>query len=155
MVKTASTVFVISFVAVLVACSSEDAGSSREQAKTAAPASSAAVTRGARVSVTADKTHAVQPGDEITLTIAVAGFRLSPESVGGTNQEGVGHYRVYLDDASGEDYIAAGAQPTTKVTIPQDINDGSHDLRVVLHNNDKSPLEPRVDGSVLLIVYRL
>jgi hypothetical protein len=149
-VKTAFTVLVGSLLMMLVACSGEDAGSSAEQKSSAAPA-----TGGARVTVKADKTHAVQPGDEITLTISVDEFRLAPESIGDANQEGVGHYRVYLDDASGESYIAVGAQPTTKVTIPADISDGSHDLRVVLHNNDKSPVEPGVEGSVLLIVYRL
>ena len=41
------------------------------------------------------------------------------------------------------------------MTIPADISDGSHDLRVVLHNNDKSPVQPPVESSVLLIVYRL
>lgn len=105
--------------------------------------------------VKADKTHAVQPEDQITLTISVTDFRLSPEGIGGANEAGAGHYRVYLDGATGDDYLAATAEPTTKVTIPADISDGSHDLRVVLHNNDETPLQPPVEGSVLLIVYRL
>ena len=71
------------------------------------------------------------------------------------NEDGVGHYRVYLDSAAGEDYLAQGAENTTKVTIPETITDGSHDLRVVLHNNDHTPLDPAAEGSVLLIVYRL
>jgi len=112
-------------------------------------------TGGAALSVKADKTHAVQPQDEITLTISVTEFRLAADSIGAANQDGVGHYRIYLDDASGDDYLVARAEPVTKVTIPADINDGSHDLRVVLHNNDKSPVQPAVEGSVLLIVYRL
>lgn len=105
--------------------------------------------------VEADKTHAVQPEDQITLTISVSDFRLSPEGIGGANEDGVGHYRVYLDNASGDDYLVAAAGATAKVTIPADISDGSHDLRVVLLNNDKSPLQPPVESSVLLIVYRL
>jgi len=135
----------------LAACSGEDDAGKAEQAKpvTTAPATSAAV------SVKADKTHAVQPEDEITLTISVKGFRLAADGIGSENQSGVGHYRVYLDDASGEAYLAAGADATTKVTIPADISDGSHDLRVVLHNNDETPVDPPVEGSVLLIVYRL
>jgi hypothetical protein len=135
----------------LVACSDE--GGKSGQAKSATPESTAA--GGARLSVKADKTHAVQPKDEITLTISVTDFRLASDSIGAANQDGVGHYRVYLDNASGDDFLASGADPTTKVTIPADISDGSHDLRVVLHNNDKSPLDPAVEGSVLLIVYRL
>ncbi len=154
MVKTALTAIVSAVALMLVACSDEDDGSKAKQAD-AATQTTAAAAAGAGVSVKADKTHAVQPNDEITLTISVMDFRLAPDSIGAANQDGVGHYRVYLDDASGDDYIAVGAESTTKVTIPADITDGSHDLRIVLHNNDKSPLEPAVQGSVLLIVYRL
>ena len=139
----------------LVACSGEDDGSEAKQVDAATQTTAAAAAGGAGVSVKSDKTHAVQPNDEITLTISATDFRLAPDSIGAANQDGVGHYRVYLDDASGDDYLALGAEATAKVTIPADINDGSHDLRVVLHNNDKSPLEPAVQGSVLLIVYRL
>lgn len=136
----------------VVACSDEDDAGKAGQAKQV-PA--ATVSAGAGLSVKADKTHAVQPKDEITLTISVTDFRLAPESIGAANQDGVGHYRVYLDGASGDDYLAVGAESIAKVTIPADISDGSHDLRVVLQNNDQSPLDPPVEGSVLLIVYRL
>ena len=152
MVKTALTVILSAVVLMLVACSGEDDATKAKQAD-AATQSPAAGTVG--VSVTADKTYAVQPNDEITLTISVTDFRLAPDSVGAANQDGAGHYRVYLDDASGDDYLAVGAETTLKVAIPADINDGSHDLWVVLQNNDKSPLQPAVRGSVLLIVYRL
>ena len=114
-----------------------------------------AAASGPTVKVSADKTHAVQPGDEITLTIEVSGFSLDSTKMDQANEDGVGHYRVYLDSASGEDYLAQGADNTMKVTVPEDITDGSHDLRVVLHNNDHTPLEPASEGSVLLIVYRL
>jgi ABC-type enterochelin transport system substrate-binding protein len=154
-VKTALTAIVSAVVLLLVACSGEDDGSKARQADATTQTPAAAIAGGAGLSVKADKTHAVQPKDEITLTISVTDFRLAPDSIGTANQDGVGHYRVYLDDASGDDYLAVGAESTTKVTVPADINDGSHDLRVVLHNNDKSPLEPVVQGSVLLIVYRL
>jgi hypothetical protein len=136
----------------LVACSGEDEASKSGQA---AQSSSSVATGGAVLSVKADKTHAVQPEDEITLSISVTDFRLAAGSIGGANQDGVGHYRVYLDDASGGNYLVVGADAVAKVSVPADINDGSHDLRVVLHNNDGSPLEPAVRGSVLLIVYRL
>lgn len=153
MVKKALTIILGGFLLSLVACSGEDEGGKAEQAQSAAP--SVAASGGATLSVKADKTHAVQPNDEITLTISVTDFRLAPDSIGAANEDGVGHYRVYLDSASGDDFLVAGAEPTTKVTIPGDISDGSHDLRVVLFNNDKSPLDPAIEGSVLLIVYRL
>jgi ABC-type enterochelin transport system substrate-binding protein len=148
-VKTALTASAV--ILLLVACSGEDEAGKAGQASQPP----AAVTSAAALTVKADKTHAVQPQDEITLSIAVTDFRLAPDSIGGANQDGVGHYRVYLDSASGDSYLAVGAASTTKVTIPADISDGSHDLRVVLHNNDRSPLAPPVEGSVLLIVYRL
>lgn len=107
------------------------------------------------VTVTADKTHAVQPNDEITLTIEVSDFALDASKIGQGNEPGVGHYRVYLDAATGDDFLAQSADATTKITVPDDITDGSHELRVVLRNNDRSPLEPPVEGRVLLIVYRL
>lgn len=108
----------------------------------------------ATVNVSADKTHAVQPGDEITVSVEVTGFGLDGSLMGQSNQEGVGHYSVYLDDTS-TDPLAVSADPSVKLTIPQDITDGSHDVLVVLQNNDSSPLTPSVQGSVLLIVYRL
>lgn len=110
---------------------------------------------GPRVEIDSDKTDAVQPGDELTLTIEVTDFTLDASKVGQANEIGVGHFRIYLDEASGDDYLAQGAQTTTKLKLPEQITDGSHDLRVVLHNNDQSPLEPSAEGSVLLIVYRL
>lgn len=158
MVKTASIVISGAFALLLAACSGEDSGGEAgktDAGKQPAAAPAAQSVAGATMSVKADKTHAVQPNDVITLTIDLTDFRLAPDGIGSANQDGVGHYRVYLDTASGDDYLAVGAEPTAKVTIPGDISDGSHDLRVVLHNNDKSPVEPGVEGSVLLIVYRL
>lgn len=153
MVKPVSFVGVLALA--LVACSSEDDGGKATKSDADAKPAATAAAGGATLTVTADKTHAVQPNDEITLTIQVTDFRLSPDSIGAANQAGVGHYRIYLDDASGDDFLTQGAEATAKVVIPGDINDGSHDLRVVLHNNDKSPVEPGIEGSVLLIVYRL
>jgi len=151
-VKKALTAIVGALALSLVACSGEDDGGEAGQA---GAGTQPLATGGATLSVKADKTHAVQPKDEITLTISVTDFRLAPDSIGTANQDGVGHYRVYLDDASGDDYLAIGAQSIAKVAVPADISDGSHDLRVVLHNNDKSPLQPAVQGSALIIVYRL
>jgi hypothetical protein len=139
-------------LALLVGCAEEDQAATaggKTEAQAAPPAG------GPTLIVKADKTHAVQPKDEITLTISTTEFELDSSKIGQANESGVGHYRVYLDGASGEDYLAAGADTTTKVTVPEDITDGSHDLRVVLHGNDARPLSPPVQAEVLLIVYRL
>ena len=155
MVKTAFTGIVGALVLLLVACSGEEEGSNAGQTDAGAKQPVAAASSQAVLSVKADKTHAVQPEDEITLTISVTDFRLAADSIGVANEIGVGHYRIYLDNASGDDHLAVGADSVIKVIIPADISDGSHDLRVVLHSNDKSPLQPTVEASVLLIVYRL
>ena len=113
------------------------------------------VAHGPEVSVSADKTHAVQPGDEITLTVTVNKFTLDASKIGKSNEADVGHYRVYLDDASGDNFLADSGADTVKVKVPDEITDGSHQLRVVLHNNDRSPVTPAAQGDVWLIVYRL
>ncbi|MDJ0957604.1 MAG: hypothetical protein QNI91_12125 [Arenicellales bacterium] len=150
--KNMITLLTVIALAILVSCDKDgEEAQAPEQKQDAAETTPG----GPTVMVSADKTHAVQPGDEITLTIEVSGFTLDPAKMDQANEDGVGHYRIYLDSASGEDYLAQGAENTTKVTIPETITDGSHDLRVVLHNNDQTPLDPAAEGSVLLIVYRL
>ncbi len=147
-------------VAGLTGCG-EDAPPERPPAATApadAPVSeSAATTPAAAVSMTvsADKTHAVQPGDEITVTVALTGFTLDAAKIGASDESGIGHYRVYLDGATGEDFLAESGTPVTRVVIPQDVTDGSHELRAVLYRNSRAPLEPPVEASVTLIIYRL
>lgn len=130
---------------------SADEAANAELKKMAQPVASSAP----GIKVTADKTHAVQPGDVITLTIEVERFALESVGAGAPNVPGRGHYRVYLDDAGGDDFLAEGWSSTLRVTVPQDITDGSHELRIILVNNDNSPLDPPVAGGVLLIVYRL
>ncbi len=141
----------------LVGCADEngDRGRQAPSEPTADRATAAPGADGPRVNLRSDKTHAVQPGDELTLTIEVSGYTLDPNQIGAENEPGVGHYRVYLDDASGDEYLAVAAEPTLKVKLPASVTDGSHDLRVVLFENDGTPLAPPAEGSVLLIVYRL
>lgn len=134
-------------------CSRDEGGEGATQATTEQTAPNAPAADGPIIEVSADKTHAVQPGDEITLTVSVSNFTLDAARMGQDNENGVGHYSVHLDE-SGEALLTDGAA-TTKVVIPESITDGSHDLRVVLHNNDGTPLSPGVQSSVTLIVYRL
>ena len=103
----------------------------------------------------ADKTHAVQPGDELTVTVEITGFSLDGAEIGKANQDGVGHYRVYLNDASDDGFLAESAEKQVKVLIPQDLADGSHELRVVLYHNDRTPVSSAPQSAITLIVYRL
>ncbi len=153
--KTMRHLMLLAAVLVLAsACSGDKGADSQPEAESPEP-TSANTTAGPEVSVSADKTHAVQPGDEITLTITVNKFTLDASKIGKPNEPDVGHYRVYLDNASGDDFLADSGANTVKVKVPNDITDGSHQLRVVLHNNDRSPVTPAAQGDVWLIVYRL
>lgn len=132
-------------MALISGCAEEEPGSG-----TAAPDSGESrADQGAevRLEVSADKTHAVQPGDELTVAVQSA-------SGSGAAPAGTARYRAYLDDADGDDYLAASSAPTFKVRIPENVTDGSHELRVVLYDGD-TLTNPPTAGSVWLIVYRL
>ncbi len=144
-------------LALVSGCADEDEAAPSKAASTAQPAGETAEARGdlPKIAVSADKTHAVQPGDEITVSVSVSGFRLDAGRIGQANEPGVGHYRIYLNQTGGEDFLAEAATPSIKITLPLDITDGSHELIVALYNNDRTPVSPAVDRGVLLIVYRL
>ncbi len=147
----------LAVLSLIAACSEEGERGSEKAATTEQAQESAASSSGAgpKIAVSADKTHAVQPGDEITVSVTVSGFRLDPDRIGQANEPGVGHYRVYLNKTGGDGFLAEGAGPSIKITLPPDITDGSHELIVALYNNDRTPVSPPVDAGVLLIVYRL
>ena len=106
------------------------------------------------VSVTADKTHAVQPNDEIRIEVTVDGFVLDGSKVGAAAEPGAGHYHVYLGGADGEPLLVS-AESSDMVKVPADVTDGTHTLRIRLRNHDHSPLDPPVEATVRLIIYRL
>ena len=106
------------------------------------------------ITVTADKTHAVQPSDEIRIEASVEGFELDAEKIGADAQPGEGHYHVYLGSAGGEPLLVS-ADPSAVVKVPADVTDGTHTLRVQLRNHDHSPLDPPAEATVRLIIYRL
>ena len=106
------------------------------------------------ITVTADKTHAVQPNDEIRIEVTVEGFVLDGANVGAEPEPGAGHYHVYLGDPDGEPLLVS-ADPSAVVKVPADVTDGTHSLRVQLRNHDHSPLDPPVEATARLIIYRL
>ena len=153
--KQAAWVMVCAIAFAVIGCGDGSDKSAGSAPAPQAESSGAGMAMAASVSVSADKTHAVQPLDEITLTVTTSGFTLSESAIGEPNEPDTGHYRVYLDSASGDDYLLESAAAVSKVTVPESITDGSHDLRVVLYSNDKNQLAPAVETSALLIVYRL
>ena len=106
------------------------------------------------IAVTADKTHAVQPNDEIRIEVSVEGFVLDGANIGADPEPGAGHYHVYLGDPAGQPLLVS-AEPSAVVKVPADVTDGTHSLRVQLRNHDHSPLDPPVEASARLIIYRL
>ena len=106
------------------------------------------------ITVTADKTHAVQPNDEIRIEVAVEGFVLDGANIGADPVPGAGHYHVYLGDPDAEPLLVS-ADPSAVVKVPADVTDGTHSLRVQLRNHDHSPLDPPAEATARLIIYRL
>ena len=129
---------------------SETTGSSAQAPASEASEAAAEIT----LEVTADKTHAVQPGDEIRITVNVTGFALDGTEVGSDAVPDSGHYHVYLGDPQGEPLLVS-ADGSAIVKVPADVTDGTHSLRVQLRNHDHSPLDPPVETTVRLIIYRL
>lgn len=151
-----NTVFAVIAFTLAIGCTDDDTGSPEStRPEITQEGSGASESMGPKISFSADKTHAVQPGDELTLTVTVSDFTLDAGKLNEANETGIGHFRVYLDDATGDDYLAMSGDPKTTVKVPDDITDGSHEVRVALHNNDQSPLSPPVEAKVWIIVYRL
>jgi len=92
------------------------------------------------------------PGATLKLTITVTNFTLSQDNIGKANADGVGHYRVYLDDKSGGDFLEEGAKTSVDLTLPNDLTPGSHVLKVVLLNNDNTPLVPNVEETTTFTI---
>ena len=92
---------------------SETAGSSAQAPTAEADKAATAIT----LEVTADKIHAVQPGDEIRITVSVTGFALDGTKVGTGAVSGSGHYHVYLGDAQGESLLVS-AEGSAIVKVP-------------------------------------
>ena len=149
----------VAVLAVATGCSDDDRSPESANDDGSAKASAATPEAGAAtapitLAVTADKTHAVQPGDVIRITVSVTGFMLDAERMGAGAAPGSGHYHVYLGDPEGEPLLVS-AEESAGVEVPADVTDGTHSLRVQLRNHDHSPLDPPVETKVRLIIYRL
>ena len=146
-------------LAMVAGCSEESAPPEPAKTESSAPAPAAEpqeseTTPSITLEVTADKTHAVQPEDEIRITVSVQGFALDGTKIGAESEPGSGHYHVYLGDTEGNPLLVS-ADASAVVTVPADVTDGTHSLRIQLRNHDHSPLDPPVGTKVRLIIYRL
>ena len=133
---------------------STDAAQSGTAAESGAGQEDGGSTSPVSVAVTADKTHAVQPNDEIRIEVTVEGFELDGAKIGAAAEPGAGHYHAYLGSAD-EEPLLVSADASAVVKVPADITDGTHTLRIALRNHDHTPLDPPVEAAVRLIIYRL
>jgi len=79
-------------------------------------------------------------GLDLEVNIDVSNFTLIPQSIGLANQDGEGHYFVYLDDAEGAEFLYSGADNSFTVPLGDGVAPGIHSLRLALVANDNSPL---------------
>ena len=94
----------------------------------------------------------VAPGESVELEITVVNFVLAPGSIDKLPKPGAGHFRIYLDDKTGMDYVAIGAKQQFQFTLPKDTKPGERKLRISLRENDGSPLSPVIETTVKLEV---
>jgi hypothetical protein len=90
-------------------------------------------------------------GATVNGTIAVENFVLEA-AVGQPNQPGHGHYHIYLDQASGIDYLVSDEVPSVPISIPEGTALGMHTLRISLGENNHLPLNPPVEDFVDITV---
>ena len=83
-------------------------------------------------------------GATVNGTIAVENFVLEA-ALGQPNQPGHGHYHIYLDDASGIDYLVSDNAPSVPIRIPEGTAPGMHTIRISLGENNHLPLNPPVE----------
>jgi hypothetical protein len=80
-----------------------------------------------------------------TGSVSVENFTLDPDSFGGANVDGEGHYHVFIDDL----YLGASGESTFTAT---NVIPGERVLRVGLFNNDHSERNPPVYDEVTITV---
>lgn len=86
-------------------------------------------------------------GGMMTLTVEVDDFELvAPTGQG--REPGRGHYHLYLDDASGGNYLHAGAEEVLDMWMPTNLSAGEHRLRIELMNHDHSPVFPPITDEI-------
>ncbi len=111
------------------------------------------------ISIQDPLTGSVIPDSNITITVAVSGFKLfSPTEV--SNTPGEGHINYFLDvDAPVTQNEPAVTAPNTYASSSStsyqwsDLSDGVHTFSAELVNNDNTPLNPPVVAKVSITVF--
>ena len=148
--RTAKILMMALFVASVAACGGDDDSTAADAAAGNPDGSGGgAVT----VAAVANPTT-LAAGDSTELTLTFTGdFTLTdPGPTGGTTVDGQGHYHIYLDNATGGDYLVNDFVNPVTVLIPTGTAAGTHTLHVVLEGNDHMPLTPNVQTDVEITV---
>jgi hypothetical protein len=90
-------------------------------------------------------------GDTVEVAVTVENFVLEEPS-GQPNEDGHGHFHIYLDDASGGNYLLAGQTENVNLTIPANTAPGAHTLKISLGENSHAPVSPAVEFVVDITV---
>lgn len=95
----------------------------------------------------------VEAGGTLAVTVFVGNFELMDfEDNEGGVVFGEGHYHIYIDDHTGEDFLARDFRSAVDVVIPANTTAGAHTLRVSLRNHDHSELDPPIEDVVDITV---
>ena len=84
-------------------------------------------------------------GETIDIRMEITNFVQDGGAIGNAMVPGRGHWHLHLDD--GFVVLDVGNEVTLEDVLP-----GTHTVRIFLVNNDHTPLEPRVEDSVVLNV---
>ncbi len=87
----------------------------------------------------------IRAGNDVVVSWTVVGFVLDAVGFGGAPEAGRGHVHVYVD--GGTPSMSTG----NALTI-SGLAEGSHTIRVALHNNDHSPVSPAVQTEAVVQV---
>ena len=77
---------------------------------------------------------------EIPVSVTIEAFELVEPGEDTEPEVGKGHYRVYLDDADGDDYLLASASPEDSFVLPEGVPSGQHELRFSLREKSGAPV---------------
>jgi hypothetical protein len=97
--------------------------------------------RGPQVNITDPKDGAHLEEDHFTLKYEVANFTLNGSAMGGANRPGEGHVHVSVDGSE----VAVTANTSVSVSH---LKHGQRKVKVALHNNDHTPLDPEVADEI-------
>ncbi len=90
-------------------------------------------------------------GATVDVVVTVEGFVLEAPQ-GQPNEAGHGHFHIYLDGASGGNYLLAGETENVSLTIPANTTPGPHSLKISLGENDHAPVSPAIEQVVDITV---